>query len=90
MIKRPVLAEDDHEMLDRRRGPRLVTVMAVIVVPTEVWAVAIGIVSGNRTAPDKSSRDANHRSSGKQILSHLVPRILSHLTPSKKVGRDDL
>jgi hypothetical protein len=48
--------------------------MAVVVVPTEVPAVAIGIISGNRTAPGNSSRDRKHRSSGKQILSHLVPQ----------------
>ena len=44
MIKRAVLVENDHEMLDRGRGSRLVlrvTVMAVVAVLTEVRAVAM-------------------------------------------------
>ncbi|OIQ64276.1 hypothetical protein GALL_541740 [mine drainage metagenome] len=68
VVKRPVLVEDDHEMLDRGRGPRLVlraTMMAVVVVPTEIRTAAIQIISGNWTAPANSSRDAKHRDSGK-------------------------
>jgi hypothetical protein len=37
----------------------------VVVVTTEVRAAAIEIISGKRTAPGNSSRDAKHRNSGK-------------------------
>ena len=91
MIKRPVLVEDDHEMLDRGRGPRLVlraTAMGVIVVPTEVRTAAIEIIA--TTAPLQAAAAATANIAAVESKFFLILSLAFFLIlPLEKVGRDD-